>query len=142
MVCTGNICRSPMAEGLLRQRFAARGKGLVESAGIAALAGRPADPLAVEVLAERGLDISPHRARQLTGEMILAADLVLVMEEGQKEAVEAMHGSARGRIHRLGKFGGFDVPDPFRLPRPAFDRALSLILQGIDDFDRAFWGGK
>lgn len=128
-----------MAEGLLRQRFASRGKGSVESAGIAALAGRPADPIAVELLADRGIDISPHRARQLTGEMILAADLVLVMEEGQKEIVEGMHASARGRVHRLGRIGGFDVPDPYRASRTLFESVLSLIERGIDDFDRAFW---
>lgn len=128
-----------MAEGLLRARFAARGRGTVSSAGIAALAGRPAERFAVELLAERGHDISGHRARQLTPELIADADLVLVMEARQQQALERMASAARGRVHRLGRFGGFDVEDPFRLPREAFERALAQIERGLADFERVFW---
>lgn len=141
MVCTGNICRSPMAEGLLRARFVARRRGVsAASAGIAALSGRPADPLAVALLAERGVDISGHRARQVTPELLSGFDLVLVMDAGQQRELEALSRAARGRVHRLGRFGGFDVPDPYREPREAFERALELIERGLDDFERAFWG--
>ena len=139
MVCTGNVCRSPMAEGLLRARFAARGRGSVSSAGIAALAGRPADPIAVALLAERGIDLSGHRARQLTPDLIGAAELVLVMDAPQQQAIERLAPLARGRVHRIGRFGNYDVDDPYRQPRQAFERALGLIDRGLDDFDRAFW---
>ncbi|WP_242371218.1 low molecular weight protein-tyrosine-phosphatase [Anaeromyxobacter sp. SG26] len=139
IVCVGNICRSPMAEALLRARFVARGRGRVESAGLGALEGRGADPIAVALLAERGIDLTPHRARQLTPEMLAAADLVLVMESGHQRQIEAMAPSARGRVHRIGKFGGFDVPDPYHLPRASFESALALIERGLEDFDRAFW---
>ncbi|WP_242360379.1 low molecular weight protein-tyrosine-phosphatase [Anaeromyxobacter sp. SG17] len=139
IVCVGNICRSPMAEALLRARFAARGRGRVESAGLGALEGRGADPIAVALLAERGIDLTPHRARQLTPEMLAAADLVLVMESGHQRQIEAMAPSVRGRVHRIGKFGGFDVPDPYHLPRASFESALALIERGLEDFDRAFW---
>jgi low molecular weight protein-tyrosine phosphatase len=139
MVCTGNVCRSPMAEALLRARFAARGKGTVASAGLAALVGNPAEPLAVELLAERGLDLSPHRARQLTPELVADAELVVVMEAEQQRLIEALSRAARGRVHRLGRFGGFDVEDPYRRGRRAFERALAQIEQGLDDFDRNFW---
>jgi protein-tyrosine phosphatase len=128
-----------MAEGLLRGRFAARGRGSVSSAGLAALVGRPADPLAVALLAERGVDLAAHLARQLTPELIADADLVIVMEEGQRQAIERLSRAARGRVHRLGRFGGFDVEDPYRKPREAFERALAQIERGLDDFDRAFW---
>lgn len=128
-----------MAEALLRERFAARARGTVESAGITALVGRPADPLAVALLAERGIDVSGHRARQLTPEMIASADLVLVMEAAQQQEIERLSKAARGRVHRLGRFGGFDVDDPYRLPRAAFERALRQIERGLDDFDRAIW---
>ncbi len=128
-----------MAEALLRARFDARGRGTVASAGITALVGRPADPMAIELLAERGIDLSGHRARQLTPEMIGGADLVLVMEAEQQQELERLSRAARGRVHRLGRFGGFDVEDPYRLPRPAFERALRQIERGLDDFDRAFW---
>jgi protein-tyrosine phosphatase len=128
-----------MAEGLLRARFAARGRGTVASAGLAALVGRPADPHAVALLAERGLDLTGHRARQLTPELIADADLVVVMEEGQRQAIERLSRAARCRVHRLGRFGGFDVEDPYRHPREAFERALAQIERGLDDFERAFW---
>ncbi len=128
-----------MAEALLRERFVARARGTVESAGITALVGRPADPLAVDLLAERGIDVSGHRARQLTPEMIASADLVLVMEAAQQQEIERLSKAARGRVHRLGRFGGFDVEDPYRFPRAAFERALRQIERGLDDFDRAFW---
>ncbi len=139
MVCTGNVCRSPLAEGLLRARFERRGRGVVESAGLAALEGRPADPLATQMLAERGIDISGHRARQLTPELLVGFDLVLVMEDGQRRFVEGLSRSARGRVHRIGRFGGFDVADPYRQSRREFERALGLIERGLEEFDRALW---
>jgi protein-tyrosine phosphatase len=61
------------------------------------------------------------------------------MEAGQQHAIEQLSAAARGRVHRLGRFGGFDVEDPFRQPRDAFERTLRQIERGLDDFDRAFW---
>lgn len=141
IVCTGNICRSPMAEGLLRARLArVGGGGSVESAGIAALVGRPAEPHAVEAVARRGVDISGHRARQLTPELVAAADVVLVMDDAQRRWLERLSRSARGRVHRIGRAGGFDVPDPYRGPPAAFEEALALIERGLDDMERVLWG--
>ncbi|ACG75613.1 protein tyrosine phosphatase [Anaeromyxobacter sp. K] len=139
MVCVGNICRSPMAEALLRTRFEGRTGARVESAGVAALVGRPADEAARELLSARGIDLSTHRARQLTPALISGFDLVLVMEEGHKREVEAIAPGARGRVQRLGRFGAFDVPDPYRQGRPAFERALALIERGLDDFEEKVW---
>src|SRR6266542_2985353 len=86
IVCVGNICRSPMAEGLLRARFVGHRRARIESAGLAALEGRPADPIAVELLAERGIDISAHRARQLTPELLAAFERGLsLIERGLDE---------------------------------------------------------
>jgi protein-tyrosine phosphatase len=139
MICTGNICRSPMAEGLLRARFERRGKGSVESAGLAALEGRPADPIAVALLAERGIDLTGHRARQLTPELLARFDLVLVMEAAQQRRLVTLAPAARARVQLIGGYSGFDVPDPYGEPRAAFVRALGLIERGLDDFERAFW---
>lgn len=141
VICTGNICRSPMAEGLLRARFARRGSGVVESAGLAALVGYPADPIAVALLAERGIDLSGHRARQLTPELVARFDLLLVMDAMQERRLSMLAPASRARIQRIGGYGGFDVPDPYGEPRPAFERALALIERGLDDFERAFWRG-
>src|SRR5512138_1160813 len=103
MVCVGNVCRSPMAAALLRDRLGRRGVVLgVESAGISALVGRPAEQTAQELMRERGLDISAHRARQLTPELIRSFELVLVMEASQQPEVEAILPTARGRVYRIG----------------------------------------
>lgn len=129
-----------MAEALLSERLRLRGaSATVESAGIAALVGKPADPIAEALMRERGLDIAAHRARQLTPDLICSFELILVMESGQERAVESILPSARGRVHRIGRWGGFDVPDPFRQPREKFERALELIERGIEDLEKAFW---
>lgn len=142
MVCTGNICRSPMAEVLLADRLRKLGiEVTVSSAGLRALVGAPADPLALELIQKRGLDLSAHRGRQLTREIIHASDLVLVMEDRQKQLVEGLDASVRGRVHRLGRMGKFDVPDPYRRGQKAFDEALRLIDKGLDELVPVFWRG-
>jgi protein-tyrosine phosphatase len=128
-----------MAEALLRARLSVRQGAHIASAGLAALEGREADPLAVELMAQRGIDLSDHRARQLTPELLAAADLVLVMEDGHRRRIEQLAPSARGRVHRIGTFGKYDVPDPYRKPRAAFESAHSLIERGLDDFTQVFW---
>lgn len=139
MVCIGNICRSPMAEGLLRRELEKSHPGVkVESAGLLALDGHPADPMSVELLRERGVDISGHKARQLTVEMVREADLILVMDAGQQKALEDMHPAARGKVHRLGKWREQDVRDPYRKPREAFEQCLTLIDQCIADLKRFY----
>jgi len=129
VVCVGNICRSPMGEVLLRAALPERA---VSSAGIAALVGEPADPLALAVLPELHTALDTHRARQLTPELCRSADLILVMESGHKRAVESIDPSARGKIYRWGEWGGFDISDPYRRPQAAFEQALTLIRQGLD----------
>jgi protein-tyrosine phosphatase len=142
-VCIGNVCRSPMASALVSPRLASYHPALhAESAGIEAMVGWPADPLAVSLLRERGVDISGHRARQLDADMATSFDLILVMDDEQQRAVEQICPPARGRVHRLGRFGGFDVPDPYRKPRAAFESSLALIERGIEDYVRAFWSAK
>jgi protein-tyrosine phosphatase len=139
-VCVGNVCRSPMAAALLSQRLSRLDPAAaVESAGVAALVGEPADPLAVALMKERGIDLSRHRARQLTPELAGAFELILVMDEDQQRAAERIYPVGRGRIHRLGRFGAFDVPDPYGRPRPAFEASLSLIERGLAEFESAFW---
>jgi protein-tyrosine phosphatase len=125
-----------MGEAVLRQR---RPGLAVASAGISALVGSPADPTAIALLAERGIDLGPHRARQLTPDLVKAADLVLVMERGHVAEVEAIAPAARGRVHLLGRFGGFEIPDPYRRPRSAFEEALALVDRGLEDYAQRFW---
>lgn len=129
VVCTGNICRSPMAQAWLSSRWG--GEVLVESAGIAAVVGAPADPLAIEVAAEAGLDLTAHVARQIGPAMVREADLVLVMESRQREHLIKLVPSATGKIWRYGQKDGLDVPDPYRLGKDSFLLAFhSITRQG------------
>jgi protein-tyrosine phosphatase len=136
VVCAGNICRSPMAAALL----AHEAPGVeVESAGITAVIGSAADPLAVALMQERRLDIRSHRARQFETWMGAKADLVLVMDRAQHKFFEQRYQAMRGRVYRLGDFErpglrssvGFDVPDPWRMDRAAFEASLCLIEVGV-----------
>ncbi len=143
LVCHGNICRSPMAEALLARRLASRSlSSVVESAGIAARVGEPAHPMSQQLLRERGLDISGHRARQLTPSLASGFDLILVMEEAHLEGLQTLVPSASGKVHRIGEWGDFDVLDPNGPDKVAFERTLAQIEQGLDDLDRALFGQK
>ena len=119
-VCTGNTCRSPMAEALARRELAERGWTQVEvaSAGVAAGSGSPASDGAVEAAAGDGLDVSGHRSTPLTAEMVEESDLVLVMSPSHLARVLQLGGE--GRVALIGAFadGGegvleASVPDPF-----------------------------
>lgn len=93
-VCFGNICRSPMAEGLARDLIERESPGArpvieVSSAGVGALEGGPATPEAALAMLERGIDISGHRARRVSAGLLQDTDLVLAMEESQKSRIEA-----------------------------------------------------
>ncbi|EJL72843.1 protein-tyrosine-phosphatase [Variovorax sp. CF313] len=127
VVCIGNICRSPMGEALIA---AALPQLEVASAGVGALVGQPADPIARQLMAERGLDIESHRARQLTNLMCQQADLILVMDEEQRLQINQRYPLTRGKLFRLGEVARVDIPDPYRLGRPAFEQALQLIDAG------------
>ena len=99
-VCSGNTCRSPLAEAIARQQGAERGLDLdVSSAGISAWDGAPASDGALLVGMEHRADLGEHRSRQLTREMVAEADLVLVMGPSHLERVEAMGG--KGKAHLL-----------------------------------------
>lgn len=127
VVCIGNICRSPIGEALLASALPDLE---VTSAGVGALVGQPADPLARALMAERGMDIEAHRARQLTSLMCQEADLILVMDEEQRLHVNQRHPLARGKLFRLGDIARVDIPDPYRRGRAAFDQAFQLIDAG------------
>ena len=126
-VCIGNICRSPMAEGLFAQAMPGR---MVCSAGLHALVGEAADPVAVELMRERGIDISQHRAQQLASWMVREADLIITMDHQQRRYIEQSWAAAGGKVRSLSSAG---IPDPYRQGRRAFRHALSLIEEGVDD---------
>ena len=129
-----------MAEALLAVAVQeAHPEVVVSSAGLGALVGRPADPLSQELMAARGLDISAHRARQLSPEIVFNSDLILTMSTEQTHQLEKQYAGTCGRVHRIGKWGEYDILDPFKRPKTAFEQALILIEQGIDAWHRKLW---
>lgn len=141
IICIGNICRSPIAEALFIERFKSEGKLdiAVSSAGLAALVDRPASTVGQALMLARGLDISSHRARQISADILYGSDLILTMTTDQQKQVEMNYPGACGRVHRLGKWGSYDVPDPFQRPQLVFEQALALMDQGVDEWYRKLW---
>ena len=96
-VCSGNLCRSPVAEALFRTRLASAGREIaVASAGLIALPGESADETICLAAARRGLDLSGHRSRPLDPALLRWADLVLVMEDEQRRLLRSLVPEATG----------------------------------------------
>jgi len=147
-VCTGNLCRSPMAEGILKHLLERNGiQGVrVGSAGTTGLEGEPASSHAVLTCRENGIDISGHVARPLSPEMIRESDLIVVMEVYHMERVLQMVPSAVAKTFMLTEFlrdkGDTDfIADPYGLPPWAFKACFERIEAGVKAlFERHFLG--
>ena len=115
-VCTGNICRSPMAEYLLRHKVPESSGWVVRSAGVAAPLEMPASDSAIAALDEIGIDLRAHRSRQLDQEMVAVAALVVVMTSAHRRLVWSMAPGGAHKVVLLKSFDpaapGTDVEDP------------------------------
>jgi protein-tyrosine-phosphatase len=143
MVCTGNICRSPMAEGLLDHCLPDELKQRVEvtSAGTHALHGHQAHDNAISAMAEVGIEIGNHRARQITREMARGSDLILVMEAEHCRIVKKLLGWNRSKPRMIGEFHPErplnDITDPYGAPLEAYRdciRTLRPCTEGVLDW--------
>ena len=112
-VCSGNSCRSPMAEGLLESMLPddIKDKVIVESVGTLGIDGQPATPLAVSVAEELGADISEHRSRALTRDLVEEADLVLVMAPEHRDFIRRFFPDVQENVFLLRQIGR-DQGDP------------------------------
>lgn len=141
-ICTGNLCRSPMAEGLMKQKLADRGldaKHQVQSAGAWAVNGRPASENAIAVMKERGIDISDHIARTVTAEDVAEATLILVMTRDHAQMLRNTWPQYDWKVHRLSAVAGKrrDVPDPYQGTIQEYRAVADLIARYLDDgFER------
>lgn len=117
-----------------RLREAGTGAFEVKSAGLNALVGYPAEGTAQRLMKERGVDLSSHRAHQLNLELVLWADLILVMEKEQKKALNSIASAARGKTYCLGQWSDAEVLDPYGQSIEAFRNALRLIDKGVCDW--------
>lgn len=140
MICTGNICRSPIAEGLapvIGKEF-----GLTvytKSAGTLGLRDRPADPKSVKVCAEVKVDISNHKSQAITQDLVDWSTYILVMERRHASHLRKHFVGVDDKVMELGTFSGrSSVPDPiggwtykFRGCRKQIDKALRNFLQQL-----------
>ena len=139
-ICTGNICRSPMAEYLLRHRLGKQADWKVSSAGLFTGDGITASQPAIEVLREQAIDLTPHRSRVATKDIIDSATLIVVMTATHVAELKRRFPEAQDRIYLLKSFdpgcGGGDIPDPlggtiaqYRIIRNEIESALpDLVL--------------
>lgn len=125
VVCTGNICRSPTGEYLLKKELGSDFN--VMSAGIGALVDNPAHEIAQKIAMQHGIDMSSHRARQINLDILKWADLILVMENGQKMELIRRYPWLEGKVFRYGESHQVDIPDPYRRPENAFVLAWNFI---------------
>jgi low molecular weight protein-tyrosine phosphatase len=106
----------------------------VSSAGLGALVGYGADPIAVQLMAEAGIDISSHRARMLTEEIAREADLILVMDDTQKMHIGMQYPFVFDKIYKLGEASNKDIPDPYRQDPEVFRTVFSMIQGGVNEW--------
>ena len=126
-----------MAQGILAHRLS---QVSVMSAGCGALAGKGADPVAVELMAERGIDISQHVASDLNIEHARRSQLILAMTLQQKKEIERRYPFAKGRVFLYSAHDKEDVIDPYRKRREVFETSLAQIERGasywVDSINR------
>lgn len=125
VVCTGNICRSPTGEYLLKKELGPDFN--VISAGLGALVDNPAHEISQKIAMEHGVDMSAHRARQINLDILKWADLILVMENGHKRELLRRYPWLDGKVFRYGESHQVDIPDPYRRPEAAYVMAWNFI---------------
>ncbi len=134
VVCTANICRSPIAEALLKARVPRGENWRIESAGTWAMDGQRVSTNSQLVLQQRGLDASGHRSRSVTRQMIEQFNLILVMEPGHKEALQFEFPQAAGKIFLFSEMIGmqFAVVDPYGKSLMDYEQTASELEQICD----------
>jgi len=136
-VCTGNVCRSPMAEFILRHRLGPDSGWEVRSAGVFAADGAPASPEAVQALADWNIDLRSHQSRLLTREIAARADMIVVMTEQHRRHVLALYPAFEKKVFLLRSFspggGARDVPDPIGHPLARYRECRDMLDAAITD---------
>jgi protein-tyrosine-phosphatase len=133
-VCTGNTCRSPLAQAVFNALPEAAQSWQADSAGLAALLSQPASDNAIEVARQNGLDLATHHSKPLTASLLDEADLVLVMTEKHKEALHLAAPAYRDKIHTLRGYVGLagDVADPYGGSLDEYQRTARELRQLLE----------
>lgn len=133
VLCTGNVCRSPVAEAMFKAHLPHK---TVISAGLGALVGEGADPLAAALATRAGLNVSGHRARQVCTDDLRRADLILVMSEDQRARVRAHDPAAAGKVMLLSHWlpDRPDIPDPYQKSPEAFEHVHAMLERCVSSW--------
>jgi len=136
-ICTGNVCRSPMAEGLFREAVRGRGQFRVVSAGLGALDGQPPTPHSVRAMRELGIDISSQRSRMLTADLVRQADYIFGMTHSHVETIALMYPQMAEKAFLVREFDDTldpyekDISDPIGGSYQVYLNTRDQIEQGI-----------
>ncbi|WP_086074182.1 protein tyrosine phosphatase [Klebsiella michiganensis] len=127
VVCTGNICRSPLGERFLRRALPNK---KIDSAGTSALVEHSADDGAIRIAEKHGISLSGHKGRQFTSSLGRQYDLILVMEKSHLEQIGRIAPEVRGKTMLFGQWLNHkEIPDPYRKSDEAFASVYQLIEQ-------------
>ena len=149
-VCSGNTCRSPLAEGIAREilREGLPEKIDISSAGSTAVDGAPASPLATAVAGKHSIDLSKHKARLLSRKLVKSADLIIAMSSKHRQTVGVIEPSALGYTYLLTDFcegESGDIPDPIGLSAEEYERTYRILekcIRGLAEKLGSFDGWK
>lgn len=141
-VCTANICRSPMAEGIMKRLVSTnelKGKLKVESAGVAAIDGEEASLLAQEVSREAGIDITRHRSQPVTKKLLKHSDLVLTMTLSHQHEIERVYPEYAEKTFRLREYGlkgqlnsHLEIDDPYGGSRENYEICFLTLRREVE----------
>ena len=141
VVCTGNTCRSPMAEAMLKKQFSAKFGCEIDqlqdygvqvlSAGISAMPGAPAANQSVEVMRQYGVDISAHCSQPMTGRLAKCADVIYTLTNGHRQAIVSQWPELQNTVKTLRPDGG-DISDPIGSPVAVYQSCAQQIDQCLD----------
>lgn len=145
-ICTGNLCRSPMAESYALTLISSSpwlSHISIDSAGTDAPSDQKMNPAAKAALIRRNIAPHQHRSKKISGELLAKSELILAMSEEHVRRIISNHPEASDKVFLLRRFvglAGHEIPDPFGLEDSEFDNNLSLIGESIDELTKKIIG--
>jgi len=143
-VCTGNTCRSPMAEGLLKAALKGQGDALVASAGVAAMPGQVASQETLDILADKKAEMNGFRSQEVSEALLKKADLVIAMTSSHADVLRHYFPEFAEKVHLLTDFidpeeglVGVDVPDPIGMGRGAYEEVAAVMELAMPNIIKA-----